>query len=114
RFDDKKLFEAWSKENEDRVFFQEGIPFTSGLKPLGVHRQVWRKATNSVEFVCFRPKISSDSIVALVKARNVARSQYPQEFGSLPIHLRLVVPDGAVSSFSGVNTEDVVVEGFPG
>jgi len=114
RFEDKRLFDAWSKENEDRVFFQEGNPFYSGIKPLGIQRQIWRKATNSVEFVCFRPKISWDVIDALVKARNIARTQYSQEYGSLPIHLRLVVPDVAVKNSPWVKTEDVEIEGFPG
>ncbi len=114
RFDDKKLFDAWSKANEDRVFFQEGAPFLSGIKPLGIQRQIWRKATNSVEFVCFRPKISLDSIAALMKARGVARSHYSQEFVNLPIRLRLVVPDTMSTSSPWVEKEDVEIEGFPG
>src|SRR5205807_1554588 len=80
RFEEKKLFDAWSKENENGVFFQEGTVFLSGIKPLGIQRQIWRKAKNRVEFVCFKPNISWDSINALVKARDVARSQYAQEY----------------------------------
>src|ERR1700757_619291 len=38
RFEDKKLFDSWSKANEDEVFFQEGPVFFAGIKPLGVQR----------------------------------------------------------------------------
>jgi len=114
RFEDKKLFDAWSKENEDRVFFQEGIPFTSGIKPLGIQRQVWRKVTNSVEFVCFRAAVSPEAIAALIKARSIARSQYSQEFHTLPIRLRLVVPDTTINRSPWVKTAEVEIEGFPG
>jgi histidyl-tRNA synthetase len=118
RFEDKKLLEAWSKANEDAVFFQEGPIFITGIKPLGIQRQIWRKATNSVEFVCFRPKITSDAVSALVKARTVARSQFANEYSHLPTRLRLVVPDATVNSTPWIKVEagkaDVEVEGFPG
>ena len=114
RFDDKKLFDAWSKSNEDRVYFQEGIPFGSVLKPLGIQRQIFRKANNSVEFVCFRPNVSSDAISALLKAREVARSRFRTEFEQFPIRLRLVVPETTANSSPWVVSGDVEVEGFPG
>jgi histidyl-tRNA synthetase len=114
RFDEKKLNEAWSKENEDRVHFQEGVVFGTALKPLGIQRQIFRKLTNVVEFVCFRPKVSSDTISALLKAKEMARQQYSSEFGHYPIHLRLVVPDEATGKSPWVETKDVEVEGFPG
>src|SRR4030081_1014186 len=60
RFEDKKLLDSWSKANEDKVFFQEGPIFLTGIKPLGIQRQIWRKSTNSVELVCFRTRITSD------------------------------------------------------
>jgi histidyl-tRNA synthetase len=118
RFDDKKLFDSWSKANEDGVFFQEGPIFITGIKPLGIQRQVWRKATNSVEFVCFRPKITSDAIAALVKARTIARGQFANEYAHLPTRLRLVVPEVTVNSTPWIRVqaekESVEVEGFPG
>jgi histidyl-tRNA synthetase len=118
RFEGKKLFDSWSKANEGEAYIQEGPIFATGIKPLGVQRQIWRKATNSVEFVCFRPKVSSDAIVALVKGRNVARAQYAQEYGHLPIRLRLVVPNATVNSTPWMTKEtekeNIEVEGFPG
>ena len=114
RFEDKKIFDAWSTENEDRVYFQEGIPFSASLKPLGIQRQIFRKDKNSVEFVCFRPGVSSDAIAALAKSRDVARKQYAGEFANYPIHLRLVVPESEVRRSPWVDVKDVIVEGFPG
>jgi histidyl-tRNA synthetase len=118
RFEDKKLLDSWSKANEGGVFFQEGHIFLTGIKPLGIQRQIWRKATNSVEFVCFRPKITSDAIAALVKARTVARSQFANEYAHVPTRIRLVVPDATVNSTPWLNAEaekeNVEVEGFPG
>jgi histidyl-tRNA synthetase len=118
RFEDKKLFDAWSKENDERVFFQDGVVFSVALKPLGVQRQVWRKSSNSVEFVCFRPRVTTDAIDALAKSRTVARSQYANEFGSYPIRLRLVVPEATVNTTPWIKAEadknDVVIEGFAG
>jgi histidyl-tRNA synthetase len=118
RFEDKKLLDSWSEVNDDGVFFQEGPVFHSGIRPLGVQRQIWRKATNSVEFVCFRPKIAPDAITALSKARTLARSNYAEEYRSLPIRLRLVVPEATVNSTPWIREEaekqDVIVEGFPG
>lgn len=118
RFEDKKLYDSWSKANEDAVFFQEGPVFLTGIKPLGIQRQIWRKATNSVEFVCFRPKITSDAIAALAKARNVARGQFANEYAHLPTHLRLVVPDATVKRTPWINAEaekeNIKIEGFPG
>src|SRR5436305_4238666 len=70
RFEETKLFGEWSKANEREVFIQEGAPFISGIQPLGIQRQIWRKAANRIEFVCFRPRVSSDAISALLKARH--------------------------------------------
>ncbi|HEY1807421.1 MAG TPA: histidine--tRNA ligase [Acidobacteriaceae bacterium] len=114
RFDDKKLFDAWSRENEDRVFFQEGIAFSQGIRPLGIQRQIWRKATSRVEFVSFRPKVTGDAIAALTKAREVARTQFNQEFSQHRIGLRLVVPESVINSAPWVKHDEVEIEGFPG
>jgi histidyl-tRNA synthetase len=114
RFEDRKLFEAWSKSNEDRVYFQEGAPFGSAIGPLGIQRQVFRKATNSVEFVCFRPVASTDAVSALLKARDVARTRFKSEFEHYPIRLRLVVPETTANNTPWVKAEDVELEGFPG
>ena len=118
RFEDKKLLDSWSKANEDKVFFQEGPIFLTSIKPLGIQRQIWRKSTNSVELVCFRPRITSDAMAALVKARTVARSQFAHEYAHLPTRLRLVVPDTTVHSTPWIKAEaekeNVEIEGFPG
>src|SRR5277367_1966829 len=45
RFEDEKLLMAWKRENEDKIFIQEVVPFYSDIKPLGVQTQIWRKAT---------------------------------------------------------------------
>src|SRR5579862_3969725 len=118
RFEERRLFDAWTKANEEQIFIQEGPVFTVGIKPLGVQRQVWRKASNRVEFVCFRPKISPDVVTTLVKARDAARSQYKNEYLNYPILLRLVVPDANVNSAPWMKAEaetaGVEVEGFSG
>jgi histidyl-tRNA synthetase len=118
RFEEKKLLDSWSKANEDAVFFQEGPIFLNGIRPLGIQRQIWRKATNSVEFVCFGPRITADAIAALVKARSVARGQFANEYAHLATRLRLVVPDATASNTPWINAEaekeSVEIEGFPG
>jgi len=130
RFNEKKLIDEWLRVNVSddpnhvqagRVNVQGDPSFLAKLKELGVQLQVWRgvqvppdRLGGRVEFVAFRPNISSDSISALEEARTIAKSEYSQEFGNHGILLRLVVPDEAAKTSSWVATKDVEIEGFAG
>src|ERR1700676_2545926 len=81
RFDDKKIMDQWLRANESddpshvqagRVNVQGSPPFLAKLKEFGVQLQVWRgiqvpsgALAGRVEFVAFRPKVSSDAITGL-------------------------------------------------
>src|SRR5271157_4238065 len=129
RFNEKKIIDEWLKANQSddpnhvqagRVNVQGSPSFLPKLKELGVQLQVWRgiqvglSLGGRVEFVAFGPKISADTITALTKARTLAKTEYSQDFGNLPILLRLVVPDEAARTSPWVATEDVEIEGFAG
>jgi histidyl-tRNA synthetase len=130
RFDEKKIVDEWLRANQSddphhvqagRVNIQGHGPFLTELKKLGVQFQVWRGIqvqpnllTGRVEFVAFRSRISPDAITALAKARDVAKSQYSQEFSNHAIGLRLVVPGEAAKSFPWVETGDVEIEALAG
>ena len=131
RFNEKKIVDEWLRANRaddshhvqaGRVNIQGHGPFLAELNKLGVQLQVWRgiqaqpsgALAGRVEFVAFRPRVSPDAITALMKARNVAKSDYSQEFGNLGILPRLVVPDEAAKTSPWVGTEDVEIEGFAG
>ena len=130
RFNDKKIMDEWLRANESddpshvqagRVNVQGSPPFLAKLKELGVQLQVWRgiqvpsgALAGRVEFVAFRPKVSSDAITALIEARKVAKGQYSQDFGNLAILLRLVVPDEAARKSPWVASKDIEIEGFAG
>jgi histidyl-tRNA synthetase len=130
RFNDKKIMDEWLRANESddpshvqpgRVNIQGSPPFLAQLKEFGVQLQVWRgiqvpsgALAGRVEFVAFRPKVSSDAITGLMEARKVAKTQYSQDFGNLAILLRLVVPDEAARKSPWVASKDIEIEGFAG
>ena len=129
RFNEKKIIDEWLKANQSddpthvqagRVNVRGSPSFLAQLKKLGIELQVWRgiqvgpTLAGRVEFVAFAPRISAETITALKKSRSLAKNEYAQEFGNLPILLRLVVPDEAARTSTWVPTEDVEVEGFAG
>ena len=134
RFEEKRIIDEWLRANQSddpshvqagRVNVQGSPPFLAKLKELGVQLQVWRGIPvrpnfpggvlgGRVEFVTFAPRVSRDAITALVKARDIAKSEYSGEFGNYPILLRLVVPDEVARSSPWVQTEDVEIEPFAG
>jgi histidyl-tRNA synthetase len=131
RFNEKKIIDAWRKANESddpshvqagRINVQGNPSFLTELNQLGVQLQVWRGIQvrpdlplgGRVEFVAFASQVSPDAIAGLAKARNLARSQYSQEFGNHAIFLRLVVPDEAAKRSPWVKTEDVEIEPLAG
>jgi histidyl-tRNA synthetase len=130
RFNQTKFIDEWLRVNQSgdpshvqagRVNLQGTAPFLAKLRELGVDLQVWRgiegqhgSVTGRVELVAFRSRVSPDAIAGLMKARRLAKGDYPHEFGSLPIQLRLVVPDEATKNSPWVDREDVEVEGFAG
>jgi histidyl-tRNA synthetase len=129
RFNEQKLIAEWLEKNEssDRTHVQaervnvQGTPtFLEQLKEFGIQLQVWRgiQVGNALggrfEFVAFAPKVSRDAITSLANARDAAKRQYPQDFASHAILLRLVVPDEAAKNAPWIDHQDVVVEGFAG
>ena len=129
RFNEKKIIDEWLKANQSddpthvqpgRVNVRGSPSFLAQLKKLGIELQVWRgiqvgpTLAGRFEFVAFAPRISAETITALKKSRSLAKNEYAQEFGNLPILLRLVVPDEAARTSTWVPTGDVEVEGFAG
>ena len=63
------------------------------------------------EFVAFRPKVSSEAVAVLGRARDLELAS--SNLGR-PIQLRLVVPESAINSAPWVKRDGAEVEGFPG
>jgi len=130
RFNEKRIIDEWLRANQSddphqvqagRVNVQGNPSFLAKLKELGVQLQVWRGIqvqpsllTGRVEFVAFGPRVSSDAIIGLRKARDIAKGEYSHEFGTHTILPRLVVPDEAAKTSPWVATGDVEIEGFAG
>ncbi|HZW79172.1 MAG TPA: histidine--tRNA ligase [Candidatus Deferrimicrobiaceae bacterium] len=130
RFNEKKIIDEWLRANQStdptqvqagRVNVQSTPSFLRRLKEFGIEFQVWRGIEarpgvlgGRIEFVAFGPRISSDTITGLMKARSLAKSDFSQEFGAHAILLRLVVPAEVAKSSPWVEIEDVEIEGFPG
>jgi histidyl-tRNA synthetase len=131
RFNEKKLITEWLKANKSddpshvqagRVNVEAFSPLQPKLEELGIQLHVWRglsvpsslALTGSPEFVAFRDRVTVDTVAALQKARNIAKEEYPNDFGSQAIRLRLVVPDEAAKISRLVEAQDVEIEGFAG
>ncbi len=132
RFDDKKMIDEWIKRNQpdeqhraqhqiqaDRINVQGNPSFLTKLNALGVQLQVYRGVqqglhlTGVTEFVCFRPALSTDAISALVKARELAKSDPSSQLQQGRIELRLVIPTSAPPN-PWIDRCDVIVEQFEG
>src|SRR3984957_16096921 len=130
RFNEKGMIDEWLKRNQaespaqvepGRVNVYRAGAWLSEINKLGVQLHVLRgikvppsSVGSREEFVAFRPNVSPDAIAALVRARNVAKAKYSQEFGNHAIQLRLVVPAEVAGSFPLVPTEGVDVEPLAG
>jgi histidyl-tRNA synthetase len=131
RFNEKKLIAEWLKANKSddpghsqagRVNVETFSPLQPRFEELGIQLHVWRglsappslALTGSAEFVAFRDRVTADAVAALQKARNIAKTEYPNDFSSQAIRLRLVVPDEATRISRLVETQDVEIEGFAG
>ena len=132
RFDEKKLIAEWIDRNQPdepyrshhqvqpgRISVQGNPHFLAKLNGLGVQRQVYRgklqdgHRTGVTELVSFRPELSVDAISALIKARELARSDLSSQLQQHRIELRLVIPASAPEK-SWVDGGDVTVERFEG
>jgi histidyl-tRNA synthetase len=129
RFNERKMIADWIKANESddpthvqagRVNVQGNPPFLDRIKELGVQLQIWRGVnvrsnllSGHVELVSFRPSVSAEAIAALLKARDLGKSDPVSQIQQLPIRLRLVIPmSGALNPW--VDRKDVAVEPFEG
>ena len=128
RFDEKKMIAEWIARNKsndpgrvqpDRINVQGNPPFLAKLNALGVQLQVYRGIQQGphlagvAELVSFRPVLSTDAVSALVKARELAKSDQLSQLQQIPIKLRLVVPTSAPLN-PWVVPGDVNVEQFEG
>jgi histidyl-tRNA synthetase len=130
RFNERGMIDAWLKTNQSddpnhvepgRVNVYRVGAWLSELNKLGVQVHALRgikvppsAVTSCEEFVAFRPSVSTAAVSALIKARDVVKKKYPQDFGNQAIRLRLVVPAEAARSSPWVSTDGIEVEGFAG
>jgi histidyl-tRNA synthetase len=128
RFDEKKMIAEWIARNQsndpgrvqpERINVQGNPSFLTKLNALGVQLQVYRgiqqgqHLTGVTELVCFRPALSTDTISALVKARELSKSDPSSQLQQGRIELRLVIPTSAPLN-PWVDSGDVIVEQFEG
>ena len=116
RFDEKKMAAAWLEKNEMELnaIYNSGSPlFLPKLRALGVHLQIYRRASNRAEIVSFRPAISAEAVDNLHKAQALTKSDPKSQMQHLHVHLRLVVPTSASANL-WVSRRDVTVERFEG
>ena len=112
RFDEKKMITEWVARNEPddpthvqagRVNVERLSPILQKLNAIGTQLQVSRGISvpnyplpSSIpELVCFRPTVSAEAISALLKARDLAKSDPASDLRQFHIRLRLVVPTSA-------------------
>ena len=94
RFSERKLIDAWRYANTDQVHFQgEEVKF-AGLKGAPIDLVVFRKTTNRLEFLDFKPKATAEAMSRLVENIELARQADPMNYGKHRIIPRLVVPAG--------------------
>jgi len=112
RFSEKKLIEAWRSANADQVHFQGEEVKLPGMKGAGVDLIVYRKATNTLEFVEFKSKATLEAMHQLVANIELARSSDPVNYGRGKVIPRLVVPAGRarISSSSQLTPGGVIEE----
>jgi histidyl-tRNA synthetase len=128
RFEEKKMVTEWIGKNRSREPHRvepgrvnvQGTPsFLTKLNALGVQLQVYRgiqqgpHLTGVTELVSFWPVLSAEAISALVKARELARSDSSSQLQQGRIELRLVIPTSAPLN-SWVDRNDVIIEQFEG
>jgi histidyl-tRNA synthetase len=130
RFNEMRMIVDWESRNrpDDPAHVQAGranverlSPLLTQLNAIGVQREVtWGVALpgqqlpgSAPEFVCFRPRISGEAISALLKARELAKSDPASHLRQTHVRLRLVVPTNAADN-RWVERHDVRIEWFEG
>jgi histidyl-tRNA synthetase len=130
RFQEKKMISEWMARNAPdnpahvqagRVNVERFSPILGKLNSIGIQLQVSRGVfipnhplpSSIPELVCFRPAVSADAIDALLKARDLARSDPASDLQRFRIELRLVVPTSAALN-AWIDRKGVIVEPFEG
>jgi histidyl-tRNA synthetase len=130
RFNEQRMIVEWESRNgsDDPTHVQAGRAHVERLSPLltqlngmGVQREVtWgiplpgqQLPGSAPEFVCFRPRISGDAITALLRARELAKSDPASHLRQTHVRLRLVVP-ATVADNPWVERHGVTIEQFEG
>ncbi|MFZ1940625.1 MAG: histidine--tRNA ligase [Terracidiphilus sp.] len=112
RFDEPAFTESWvNAVVASKKFYEESAPpLNSTLRKMGI-RWMGQSGTGQPEFVCFRPKVSSEAIDSLLRARasSMDAVQPPRR---MHINLRLVIPAEMAGAAPSVNQHDVVIEPF--
>jgi histidyl-tRNA synthetase len=120
RFDEEALADEWIKRgtSEKRFFVEGAAQLNTYLRPLGI--RFINHVPDQPEFVCFRPKATSEAVDLLLKARSDIKSpQLQQRYHAdleylrrFEIKLRIVVPSGTADSATWIDTHGVEVEQF--
>jgi histidyl-tRNA synthetase len=130
RFNEPRMIVEWESRyrSDDPAYVQAGRAHVERLSPLlpklnaiGVQREVnWGVAHpgtqlpgSASEFVCFRPTVSGEAISALLKAREIAKSEPASHLRQTHVGLRLVVPATAADN-PWVERHGVTIESFEG
>lgn len=120
RFDEDALVNDWvAKGVANKLFYLES---TNSVSAYLRSQHIWvinHNPAEQPEFVCFRPKATSETVDLLLKLRAEVKStefakknsdaQYFQKF---EIKLRIVVPAGTADSSTWIDTRGVMVEQF--
>jgi len=112
RFDETAFAQSWvnAAVASGRLYEESAAPLDSGLQKLGI-RRMGHTGTGQPEFVCFRPRVTSEAIESLLKARDQSKDAIRPPT-RLHIHLRLVIPAEMAGTSSHIEAQDVVVDPF--
>jgi histidyl-tRNA synthetase len=120
RFDEDALTSEWITKGvaERRFYVESASQLNSYLSQLRI--RFINHIPDQPEFVCFRPKATSEAVDLLLKVRGEVKSRefqlrYPadaQYLQRFKIKLRIVVPSGTADSAAWIDTRGVEIEQF--
>jgi len=113
RFSEPKITRAWREAHQNDVdIVHEELTFP-GLAGPRIDLVVYRRSTNTIEFVDFKPKASAEHIQRINLNISIARNADPTNYQGKRVIARLVVPAGK-GRVPGSLVNDSVIEEIVG